>query len=271
MPELPEVETTRRGIAPHLAGRRFTGARVRNRRLRRPVPRDLSRLLAGQPVTGVRRRGKYLVIDTPAGSLIIHLGMSGSLRVVPAGTPPGPHDHVDLLLDDGRCLRLRDPRRFGLVLFTRRDPLTHPLLKDLGPEPLAPGFGGDDLWRRARGRRTAIKNFIMDGRVVAGVGNIYANEALFRAGIHPARPAGRISRARMARLAAAIRAVLEEAIAAGGTTMRDFTDSQGKPGYFALSLAVYGREGEPCPRCGHPIRHVVIGQRSTCYCPRCQR
>jgi len=271
MPELPEVETPRRGIAPHLEGRRLEGAVVRERRLRYPVPRDLSARVRGRRVAVVRRRGKYLLIDLEdEGGLLIHLGMSGSLRIVPCGQPPGKHDHVDLRIEGGRCLRLTDPRRFGLVLWAR-EPDHHPLLRDLGPEPLSAEFDGDYLWRRSRGRRVAVKNFIMDGHVVDGVGNIYANEALFRAGIHPARAAGRISRQRCERLAQAIREVLAEAIEAGGTTLRDFTGSDGRPGYFSRTLAVYDREGAPCPRCGHPIRSIRLGQRSTFYCPRCQR
>ena len=271
MPELPEVETTRRGIAPHVVGRRVLAVTVRNGRLRRPVPAALRRDLPGQVIETVRRRGKYLILDAGAGSVIIHLGMSGSLRLVSCGEPPGPHDHVEFRLEDRRCLRLRDPRRFGLVLWTRRDPLRHPLLRELGPEPLEPGFDGDYLFGRTRGRRVAIKPFLMDGRVVAGVGNIYANEALFRAGIHPARAAGRIGRSRCHRLAEAVREVLREAIAAGGSTLRDFTDGEGRPGYFSHRFRVYGRAGEPCPRCGRPLRHCILGQRATYYCGRCQR
>ncbi len=270
MPELPEVETTRRGIAPHLIGRRLLGAVVRERRLRWPVPRDLDARVRGRRVAAVRRRGKYLLIDLEGGgALLLHLGMSGSLRLVPCDRPPGKHDHVDLRLEGGRCLRLTDPRRFGTLLWTP-DPDRHPLLRELGPEPFSAEFNGDHLWHRSRGRRVAVKNFIMDSHVVAGVGNIYANEALFRAGIHPARAAGRISRQRYARLAQAIREVLAEAIEAGGTTLRDFTGSDGRPGYFSRTLAVYDREGEPCSRCGHPIRSIRLGQRSTFYCPRCQ-
>ena len=271
MPELPEVETTRRGIAPHLEGRRVTGVTVFQGRLRRPVPAALRRELPGQVIERVWRRGKYLLLASAAGTVIIHLGMSGSLRLVPCGAPLLPHEHVEIRLAGGRCLRLRDPRRFGLVLWTRRPPLQHPLLRHLGPEPLDDGFDGDYLYTRSRGRRVAVKSFIMDGRVVVGVGNIYASEALFRAAIHPARPAGRISRARYARLAKEIRAVLEAAIAAGGSTLRDFTDGEGRPGYFTRSLLVYGRAGKPCPRCGAALRQMRLGQRATYYCARCQR
>ncbi|WP_297526871.1 bifunctional DNA-formamidopyrimidine glycosylase/DNA-(apurinic or apyrimidinic site) lyase [Thiohalobacter sp.] len=270
MPELPEVETTRRGIAPHLAGRHITSVIVRQRRLRWAIPKALERELPGQPVTAVERRAKYLLIRTPAGTAILHLGMSGSLRLLPADTPAGPHDHVDLVLEDGRCLRLTDPRRFGALLWTRRDPARHRLLAGLGPEPLGPEFDGALLHARSRGRRTPVKAFIMDSHVVVGVGNIYANEALFRAGIHPARAAGRIGRTRCDRLAQAIREVLAEAIAQGGTSLRDFVGSDGRPGYFRQTLAVYGRGGQPCPRCGHALREIRIAQRSTVYCPRCQ-
>ncbi|QKT04197.1 bifunctional DNA-formamidopyrimidine glycosylase/DNA-(apurinic or apyrimidinic site) lyase [Ectothiorhodospiraceae bacterium 2226] len=271
MPELPEVETTARGIRPLLTGRRVAALVVRNPRLRWPVPADLARTLPGQRVTGVARRAKYLLLRLEHGTLILHLGMSGSLRVIPADTPPGTHDHVDLVLDDGQALRLRDPRRFGCVLWTAEADAAHPLLRDLGPEPLSEGFAGDYLWGRARGRRVEIKPFLMDSRIVVGVGNIYANEALFIAGIHPLRAAGRISRARYRVLAEAIRAVLEAAIVQGGTTLRDFAASDGKPGYFQLALKVYGRPHLPCPRCATPIRHIQQGQRSTFYCPSCQR
>lgn len=271
MPELPEVETTLRGIAPHLTGHRIEELRVRERRLRLPVPPGIEGLVAGQRVEGLSRRGKYLLIRLTRGTLLVHLGMSGSLRVVPAGSPPGPHDHLDLCLAEGTCLRLRDPRRFGLFLWIEGDPAGHPLLAHLGPEPLGEGFSGDHLWRRSQGRRTAVKAFLMDARVVVGVGNIYANEALFLAGIHPGRQCGRVSRARYAQLAATVRRVLAEAIAQGGTTLRDFVQEDGRPGYFAQSLRVYDRTGEPCPGCGEPIRTRRIGQRSSFYCPRCQR
>lgn len=270
MPELPEVETTRRGIAPLLEGRRIAAVRVRQPQLRWPVPRDLDRRLRHAAVRGVRRRAKYLLVETAAGTLILHLGMSGSLRVIPAATPPGKHDHLDLVLDDGTCLRLRDPRRFGAVLFTREPPEHHRLLRELGPEPLGPGFTGELLYARSRGRKLAVKSFLMDSRVVVGVGNIYANEALFLAGISPQRAAGRISRERYDRLAEAVRQVLAQAIEAGGTTLRDFAAVDGAPGYFALELRVYSRAGEPCVRCGAPIRVRRLGQRSTYYCARCQ-
>ncbi len=271
MPELPEVETTRRGIEPHVKGRRVTGVVVRQRRLRWPVPRALERALPGQVIRAVERRAKYLLLVTDAGTAIVHLGMSGSLRLVPADSAPGPHDHVDLVLDDGNCLRLTDPRRFGALLWTRTDPTRHRLLRDLGPEPFDAAFDGAWLYRRSRGRRVAVKSFLMDSHTVAGVGNIYANEALFLAGIHPARPAGRISRQRYERLAKSVRDILQQAIARGGTTLRDFVGGDGRPGYFQQTLRVYGRAGEPCMQCGAPIRATRIGQRSTFYCPRCQR
>jgi len=271
MPELPEVETTRRGLEPYLLGQRVRAVQVRQRSLRWPVPRALERDLPGQDIDCVRRRAKYLLLDTAAGTLISHLGMSGSYRLVRPGTPPAAHDHVDIGLASGWVLRYTDPRRFGCLLWTRRDPAQHRLLRDLGPEPLEGGFSGEYLYRRARGRRGAIKPFIMDAGIVVGVGNIYASESLHRAGIHPRRPAGRVSLARMQRLAGTIRQVLGEAITAGGTTLRDFAGSDGQPGYFSRSLMVYGRAGEPCLRCGASLRQEVMGQRSTYFCPACQR
>lgn len=270
MPELPEVETTRRGIEPHLQGRSIAGTVVREARLRWPVPTAALAALEGAVIESIERRAKYLLLGTAAGTLMLHLGMSGSLRVVAAATPAQAHDHFDLLLDDGSCLRLRDPRRFGSIHLLTDDPERHPLLAPLGPEPLDPAFEGDYLYRLARGRRRAVKEFIMDSRVVVGVGNIYGAEALFAAGIHPRRPAGRIGRARYAALATAIRRILTEAIEQGGTTLRDFTNAEGEPGYFRIALAVYGRAGEPCRRCGRPLRTARIGQRATVYCPRCQ-
>ncbi len=268
MPELPEVETTRRGIAPHIENRRVSDAVVRQPQLRWPVP-DLATLLSGHRVHSVERRAKYLLLRFGHGSLIIHLGMSGSLRVLPAGTPPRPHDHVDLMFGR-RCLRLHDPRRFGAVLWTDDDPLSHPRLRDLGPEPLSEAFDGEHLAARAHGRRAAIKSLLMDGKVVVGVGNIYATEALFHAGIHPARSSSRIARARLDRLADEAKRVLGNAIRRGGTTLRDFLNESGEPGYFAQELFVYGRAGEPCKVCGAIIRTRQIGQRASAYCPHCQ-
>lgn len=271
MPELPEVETTRRGIEPHLLERRIQALVVRERRLRWPVPQGLEFRLPGQRIRAVERRGKYLLLRLDEGCLILHLGMSGSLRVLPGDTPAARHDHLDLLLEDGRCLRLRDPRRFGALLWQTGDPFSHPLLADLGPEPLGEEFDGAHLWRIARQRRVAVKNLIMDSHVVVGVGNIYANEALFAARVHPARSCQRISAVRYQRLAACIRQVLSDAIRQGGTTLRDFSRADGSPGYFALSLSVYGREGQSCTRCGGLIRQRRIGQRSSFFCPGCQR
>lgn len=269
MPELPEVETTRRGIAPHLEGRRLKGAVVRQPQLRYRVTPGLAARLDGHRVRRVARRGKYLLLDTEGGTLILHLGMSGSLRILPAATPPGPHDHVDILFDR-QCLRLRDPRRFGLVVWTTGTPQDHVLLRDLGPEPLGADFSGKHLHDIGRHRRVAVKGLIMDSRVVVGVGNIYANEALFAAGIHPERRANRVSLARYERLAAAIRQILARAIRHGGTTLRDFVQEDGRPGYFRHALKVYGRGGQPCPVCGTPIRQKIVAQRSTFYCGRCQ-
>lgn len=271
MPELPEVETTRRGIAPILTGHRIIAVVVREPRLRQLVAPDLEDELRGRAIDGVRRRGKYLLLASGSGAILIHLGMSGSLRLVATDTPPGRHDHLDIVFDHDLALRLTDPRRFGLVVWVPDCPGSYPLLAGLGPEPLDPSWNGAALARAARGRRTAIKALIMDARIVVGVGNIYANEALFMAGIHPARPAGRISRRRLDALAEAIKQVLERAIEAGGTSLRDFVAEDGRPGYFAQSLQVYGREGQPCPRCGGAIRRIRQFGRSTFYCPRCQR
>ncbi len=271
MPELPEVETTRRGIAPHITGQQVAHVKVRERRLRWPVPAQLNRVLSGQLIRSVERRAKYLLLKTDAGCVILHLGMSGSLCLVSVDTPVKKHDHLDIILHNGQVLRLNDPRRFGAVLWTSRDPHRHPLLKNLGPEPLEADFDGAHLYHASRGRRVAVKSFLMDGKVVVGVGNIYANEALFMAGIHPRRPAGRISLARYELLADRVRSVLAEAIAQGGTTLRDFLNSEGKPGYFQQSLRVYGREGEACVNCSAPLQMEVLGQRATYFCPRCQR
>lgn len=272
MPELPEVETTRRGVAPHVSGARLAAAIVREHRMRQPIPPDLDALLRGQRLREVKRRAKYLLFDFERGTLIVHLGMSGSLRVLKPATPPQLHDHVDLVFDNGVCLRLRDPRRFGLVLWCADDPATHPLLAELGPEPWDPRFNADYLAELAASRSGAVKNFVMDGHVVVGVGNIYASESLHRAGIHPTRQARRVSHARYARLVDAVREVLESAIGFGGTTLRDFTRDDGKPGYFRNELRVYDRGGEICLSCGQAeIRQKVIGQRMSYFCPACQR
>jgi formamidopyrimidine-DNA glycosylase len=270
MPELPEVETTRRGLEPALKGRRITEVRVRERRLRWKLPPGFEAELTGRRVKTVGRRGKYLLIGTDAGTLLVHLGMSGNLRLLPGEAAPLPHDHVDIVLDSGRCLRFNDPRRFGSMHFIRGDPATHPLLRNLGPEPLAGEFDAAYLYRRTRGRRVAVKTLIMNSAVVAGVGNIYANEALFRARLSPRRAAGRLTRADIARLVTAIRRVLAAAIRAGGTTLRDYVSADGSPGYFRQKLFVYERDGSPCRVCRTPIRRSPQGQRATYWCPSCQ-
>jgi formamidopyrimidine-DNA glycosylase len=270
MPELPEVETTRRGVEPHCLNRTVEQVNVRDARLRWPVPDTLPAVLRGQVITAVERRGKYLLFRTPIGSLLVHLGMSGSLRVVAPADTPGRHDHIDLLLDGGACLRYHDPRRFGCFLWQPPGEV-HSLLSHLGPEPLSGDFDGQLLHRLSRGRKGPVKNFIMDGKVVVGVGNIYANEALFLSGIHPARAAGRISLARYRRLSDNIKRVLTSAIDQGGTTLRDFVGGDGKPGYFAQQLHVYGRSGQPCGACGGELRELRLGQRSSVYCVTCQR
>lgn len=270
MPELPEVETTRRGLAPHLEGRRIEAVLLRRPDLRWPIPPEIVRRLPGQRIETIERRAKYLLLHTAAGSALVHLGMSGALRVLPDDAPPRPHDHYDLRLEGGRVLRYTDPRRFGCLLWQAPGQV-HPLLAGLGPEPLGPDFDGDHLWRRAQGRTAPVKAFLMDASVVVGVGNIYAAEALFAAGIHPLRAAGRVSRARYAVLAAAVRTILAGAIRRGGTTLRDFIGPDGLPGYFVQELNVYGRASRPCRRCGAVIRRIEVGQRGSCYCPRCQR
>ncbi|TVP54258.1 MAG: bifunctional DNA-formamidopyrimidine glycosylase/DNA-(apurinic or apyrimidinic site) lyase [Halomonadaceae bacterium] len=269
MPELPEVETTRQGITPYLLGQRIEKLWLHNPSLRWPVPANLPDLMQGQTVTGVDRRAKYLLLHQGAGTALVHLGMSGSLRVSDASEPLRRHDHVELRLSSGHHLRFNDPRRFGAWLWSEDWP-GHALIRELGPEPLGELFTGDYLYARARGRKTAIKAFIMNNHVVVGVGNIYASEALFMAGIDPARSAGRISRARLDALVVAIRQVLASAIAQGGTTLRDFINSDGNPGYFKQSLLVYGRQGEPCRQCQRPLQGRRIGQRSTVYCRHCQ-
>lgn len=270
MPELPEVETTCRGIEPHIINRRVSAVTVHQPKLRYPVPRDLPRKLEGKPVHSVTRRGKYLLLAIGDLNLMIHLGMSGSLRITGRREPLRKHDHLEIRFGE-KVLRFHDPRRFGVVLLIDDPVEGHPLLASLGPEPLSEDFDGDYLYRVSRKRKVAIKNLIMNSRVVVGVGNIYASEALFLAGIHPARAAGRVSRARCEKLALAIRNVLQKAISEGGTTLRDFIREEGQPGYFAQHLNVYGKSGKACPACGKPISSRVIGQRSSFYCTRCQK
>ncbi|MCB1742078.1 MAG: bifunctional DNA-formamidopyrimidine glycosylase/DNA-(apurinic or apyrimidinic site) lyase [Gammaproteobacteria bacterium] len=271
MPELPEVETTRRGLEPHVLQRTVEAVVIRQPRLRWPVPADLAARLSGASFVSVGRRGKYLLFETGFGTLIVHLGMSGSLRVLQREEMPRLHDHIDICFDDGSVLRFHDPRRFGSLHWTSGPSADHPLLRDLGPEPLGNLFDGRHLYERSRGRRLAVKSFIMDAKVVVGVGNIYASESLHLAGLSPVRAAGRISLARYDRLADCIRQVLGAAIMQGGTTLRDFVNGVGEPGYFAQSLRVYGRAGELCAGCGQPIRARVIGQRASYYCAHCQR
>jgi len=271
MPELPEVETTLRGIEPHLIRRCVTEVVIRTPKLRWPIPKNLPELLRGQIVRGLHRRAKYLLIAFDHGSLILHLGMSGSLRILPAGTPAEKHDHFDLVLEDGQLMRLRDPRRFGAVLWHNGDLAQHSLLATLGPEPLEQDFDGEYLHRSTRSRSVAIKLAIMDSHLVVGVGNIYANEALFRAGVRPQLAANKLSMPRCQRLVQNIREVLLEAITQGGSTLRDFVHSDGSSGYFQQNYYVYGRTGEPCLVCSTPIKQIRQGQRSTFYCPQCQR
>jgi formamidopyrimidine-DNA glycosylase len=270
MPELPEVEITRQGIAPFVEQRTITRVTVRDRRLRWPVPANLESILRGKRILAVRRRAKYLLLDCGQGTLIVHLGMSGSLRVVRATEPAGPYDHFDLGVGE-LALRLRDPRRFGAVLWHAGDPAGHRLLAHLGVEPLSPEFSGVHLHALTRGRRAGIKLALMDHKVVVGVGNIYANESLFRARVNPATAAGRLSAQRCEGLAEAVRSTLEDALAAGGSSLRDFVHSDGSSGYFQQQYFVYDRAGAPCRVCGTPVRRRVQGQRSTFYCPSCQR
>ncbi|MDX1302655.1 bifunctional DNA-formamidopyrimidine glycosylase/DNA-(apurinic or apyrimidinic site) lyase [Photobacterium sp.] len=269
MPELPEVEVSRMGITPHVVGQMVTKIVIRNSRLRWPIPEDIQQI-EGQVIRSISRRAKYLLLQTDAGYAIIHLGMSGSLRILPASLPAGKHDHVDLVLSNGEVLRYNDPRRFGAWLWEQPE-RQHPVLSKLGPEPLSDGFTAEYLLERAKGKRTAVKQLIMDNQIVVGVGNIYANESLFSAGIHPKRAAGNISSQRMAILVAEIKAVLAFAIKQGGTTLKDFKNADGKPGYFAQELQVYGKGGEPCPRCDNILSDMKIGQRATVYCSHCQK
>lgn len=273
MPELPEVETTRRGLAPHLIGHTVQHIEIRNRQMRWPIEDNVLDI-KGQTIIDVSRRAKYLLLCSQAGTLILHLGMSGNTRICPHEAPIKKHDHFIVQLDHGLELRLHDPRRFGAVLWHpihNGDINTHPRLKNLGPEPLGPQFTGDYLISSCRHRSTSIKQLVMNNAVVVGVGNIYASESLFRSGIHPSRATGRISAKRLKNLRSSIQQVLSEAISQGGTTLRDFLDQDGKPGYFKQKLDVYGREGAPCHRCSTPIKKVQISMRATYYCPHCQR
>lgn len=271
MPELPEVETTRRGIEPHIQHAKVSCVVLRRDNLRWPITPSLASELPGSIIENVARRGKYLLLATRRGTVIIHLGMSGSLRIVDRLREPQKHDHVDILFANRKILRYTDPRRFGCVLWETGLIELHPLLAALGPEPLSDDFDSDYLFRKSRARSAPIKNFIMDSATVVGVGNIYANESLYLAGINPKRSAGKISRARLDKLVFCIRQVLSNAIEVGGTTLRDFTNSDGEPGYFAQSLHVYGRKGQACGKCNSVLKEIRQGQRSTVYCPKCQR
>ncbi len=270
MPELPEVEVTRCGIAPALVGRAVSGVVVRTAALRYPLPTGLAQLLRGKLLRDIGRRGKYLLFDFGEGRLLLHLGMSGSLRLVPAEAVAAKHDHFDLQFDRV-ALRLRDPRRFGTLLWLDGDPARHPLIEPLGVEPLATEFTAAGLRRLLAGRRIPVKQALMDSRLVVGIGNIYASESLYHAGIDPRTPAGTVSSARLERLVVAIRATLQAAIAAGGSSLRDFVRSDGSSGYFQQHYGVYGRAGEPCRRCGAPVRSIRQGGRASYFCPRCQR
>lgn len=271
MPELPEVETTRKGIAPYVVGEMIKEIIIRQDQLRWQIPPHLKQTLKNQTIIKLTRRAKYLLFYTKHGCIILHLGMSGSLRISDT-SPPAKHDHVDIIFGTGQhCLRYRDPRRFGAILWTNEDPLKHKLLQHLGPEPLSDELNADYLYQCSRNRTQAIKTFIMDSKIVVGIGNIYANEALFIAGIHPHKKAGKISKARYRRLDQAIKETLHHAIKKGGTTLRDFTNSAGKPGYFGHELKVYGRAGEPCDHCKNTVQKSRLGQRATFYCTHCQR
>ncbi|MFI3187534.1 MAG: bifunctional DNA-formamidopyrimidine glycosylase/DNA-(apurinic or apyrimidinic site) lyase [Methylococcaceae bacterium] len=271
MPELPEVETTCKGIAPHIVGLTIKQLIVRQAKLRWPVPEALAQTLSGLCIQSVTRRAKYLLLATNNGTVLVHLGMSGSLRILSTDQAAGKHDHIDFVFDGGLVLRYNDPRRFGAVLWTTETVAEHQLLKDLGPEPLLSDFTGELLYARSRNRKITVKSFIMDSHVVVGVGNIYANEALFMAGIQPTRQAGKVSLARYQKLAECIRVVLRHAIEQGGTTLRDFVNEAGKPGYFQQQLKVYGRGHLPCVSCNQPLTEIRIANRSTVFCSACQR
>ncbi|MCQ8103133.1 bifunctional DNA-formamidopyrimidine glycosylase/DNA-(apurinic or apyrimidinic site) lyase [Methylomonas sp. SURF-2] len=270
MPELPEVETTRRGIAPHILGKTFAQVIIRQPGLRWPVPDGLTVTLPGLRLEGVERRGKYLLLSTGAGTLLIHLGMSGNLRITDGQQAVLKHDHADFVFADRTILRFNDQRRFGAILWTSEPAERHVLLSGLGPEPLSDRFNAQFLLDQCLNRRGPIKNLIMDSHVVVGVGNIYASESLFMAGVHPNRPAGALDLADCLRLCEAIKTVLQWAIEQGGTTLRDFVNAEGKPGYFQQSLAVYGRAGQACLTCAEPIQQLKIGQRASYFCGACQ-
>jgi len=270
MPELPEVETTLRGISSHIDQCRVKKINIYQEKLRWPIEKKLHSKLSGKQLLKLQRRGKYLILDFKKGSLLIHLGMSGSLRILDSNISLEKHDHFEIIFDNNKTLRLRDPRRFGAVIWTEENWQDHKLIKSLGPEPLTDEFNTEYLHEASRKKSSAVKSFIMDSHIVVGVGNIYASEALFRAGIHPTRAAKRISKKRFENLVTAIKTVLEKAINEGGTTLKDFTNAEGKPGYFTQQLNVYGKANQPCPTCSTPIKHKVIAQRATYYCSHCQ-
>ena len=271
MPELPEVETTLRGISPHLLKQKIKHVVVRQKQLRWPVPNDLAANLKNRTVQQLYRRGKYLIMTFSNGHVLLHLGMSGSLRIANIDSEPNKHDHIDWILSNGKVLRFHDPRRFGSVLWTKEEPLNHPLLISLGPEPLERDFNDQLLFTKSRKRKVAVKNFIMNSHIVVGVGNIYASEALFLASIRPSRAAGTISLKRYQKLVQAIKKILRASIKKGGTSLRDFVNEQGNPGYFRQKLNVYGKDGQPCKTCDNAIKKQIIGQRSSFYCSHCQR
>jgi formamidopyrimidine-DNA glycosylase len=271
MPELPEVEVVRLGISPYVIKQAVVDVIVRHLHLRFPIPYQLKKILIGQPIQEIQRRGKYLLFLFPHGTLILHLGMSGSLRVLTKATLPKKHDHVDILLSSHHCLRYNDPRRFGAILWTDQHYLKHPLLVSLGPEPLSPQLTSNYLLAKAKKKKTPVKSFLMNSQVLVGVGNIYANEALYRAGIHPSTPAGKINKSQWQNLCRIIKAVLRKAIKQGGTTLKDFVNSDGKPGYFKHHLLAYGKAGTPCTKCGVIFEEIRITQRTTVFCPRCQK
>ena len=271
MPELPEVETTRRGIAPYVVGETVDKVIIREKQLRWPVPARLNHSLSNSVIGKLDRRAKYLLFHNQTGCMLLHLGMSGSLRIITDNSKPEKHDHVDLVFNAGHILRFRDPRKFGSIHWTKTDPLEHDLLNHLGPEPLDDEFNAEYLFNKSRNRSQAIKTFIMDSRIVVGVGNIYASESLFMAGIHPKRKAGKVSFERYELLVTAIKQVLSSAIKMGGTTLRDFVSGEGKPGYFRNELKVYDRADQPCVVCDDSIQCIRLGQRSTYYCKSCQK
>lgn len=271
MPELPEVETALRGIKPYIVGEKVKDVILRFPRLRWPIPEQLPQLIVGHTLKSVVRRGKYLIFRFDHGALILHLGMSGNLRIVNHDVAVKKHDHVDITFSNGKSLRFNDPRRFGALLWAENDVHEHKLLSQLGPEPLTATFSSEYLWKQTRGRAASIKTCLMNGRIVAGIGNIYAAEALFLAGINPKKTANKLSKLDCQHLAEAIKAVLKKAIKKGGTTLRDFADAHGKPGYFKLELLVYGRQGQACPRCANKLKTIVIAQRSTVFCTKCQK